>query len=316
MVIYYIWRVYRMEKAKLETKRIVLFLVITFGLSWGYCFGIVRPLVDSAGLMGVPSVAAQLAVAAMMLFPALGVVLTRLITKEGFGNAWLRPHFRGNLRLYLAAWFGPGILTVLGAALYFLIFPDQLDLSLAYFRGTLASLGALEELPMPLELLFAIQAVQGLLMAPAMNIVFCFGEEWGWRGYLLPKLSGKLPVVPLVVVSGVIWGLWHAPLTAMGHNYGLDYPGFPWLGIAAMCCFCTAMGIFLSWLTLRTGSCLPAILAHGAVNGIAALGVYLTVDGGDPFIGPAPTGIVGAIPLLVVAVLCLRSLLKNPPADR
>ena len=65
-----------MEKAKLETKRNVLFLVITFGLSWGYCFGIVRPLVDSAGLMGVPSVAAQLAVAAMMLFPALGVVLT------------------------------------------------------------------------------------------------------------------------------------------------------------------------------------------------------------------------------------------------
>ena len=100
-----------MEKAKLETKRIVLFLVITFGLSWGYCFGVVRPLADSAGLMGVPSVAAQLAVAAMMLFPAVGVLLTRLITREGFGNAWLRPHFRGNLRLYLAAWFGPGILT-------------------------------------------------------------------------------------------------------------------------------------------------------------------------------------------------------------
>ena len=92
-----------MEKEKLETKRIVLFLAVTFGLSWGYCFGIVRPLVDSAGLMGVPSVAAQLAVAAMMLFPALGVVLTRLITKEDFGNAWLRPHFRGNLRLYMAA---------------------------------------------------------------------------------------------------------------------------------------------------------------------------------------------------------------------
>ena len=304
-----------MEKAKLETKRIVLFLIITFGLTWGYCFGVLRPLTDSVGLTGVPAIATQLAVAAMMLFPSLGVVLTRLITKEGFRNTWLRPHFRGNLRIYLAAWFGPGVFTILGAALYFLIFPGKLDLSLEYFRNTLESLGA-PELPVSPELLFALQAMQGLLMAPLMNVVFCFGEEWGWRGYLLPKLSEKLPVVPLMLVTGVIWGLWHAPITAMGHNYGLNYPGFPWLGIVAMCGFCTVMGTFLSWLTLRTGSCLPAILAHGAVNGISALGIYLTVDGGDPFVGPAPTGIVGAIPVIAAAVLCLRSLLKHPPETR
>lgn len=305
-----------MKKVNPEAKRIILFLVITFGLTRGYCFGIVRPLAGAADLSGVPGMAVQLAVAGMMLFPALGVLLTRLITKEGFGNAWLRPHFRGNLRVYLAAWFGPGVLTILGAVLYFFVFPGELDLSLGYFRSTLESLGAMEELPVSPELLFLLQAAQALFLAPVMNMVFCFGEEWGWRGYLLPKLSGKLSAVPLLLVTGVIWGLWHAPITAMGHNYGAGYPGFPWLGIAAMCCFCTVMGAFFSWLTLRTGSCLPAILAHGAVNGIGALGVYLTADGGNPFLGPAPTGIVGAIPAIAAAALCLGSLLKRPAEVR
>ena len=94
----------------------------------------------------------------------------------------------------------------------------------------------------------------------------------------------------------------------------MGYPGFPWAGIAAMCCFCMMMGIFFSYLTFKTGSCIPAVLAHGAVNGTAALGVYLTADGGNPFIGPAPTGIVGAVPFIIAALLCLHSIQKAPSA--
>lgn len=304
----------------METKRILLFLLITFGLSWGYAFGVVWPLAERANvadMSAIPAVAVQLAVAAMMFFPAVGVVLTRLITREGFGNAWLRPHIRGNRRTYLLAWFGPGLLTLLGAALYFLLFPGAFDPELRYFRETLTALGAdFSTLPISLPLLMVIQGLQGLLLAPALNFVTCFGEEWGWRGYLLPKMEKKLPAVPLLLVTGVIWGLWHAPITALGHNYGVGYPGFPWTGIAAMCGFCTMLGIFLSYLTLKTRSCIPAVLAHGAINGIAALGVYLTVDGGNPFVGPSPTGIVGAVPFLVVSLLCLAALVRSAAAGK
>lgn len=304
-----------MESAnpKQETKRILLFLLITFSLTWAYCLTVIYPLLKGGTLSGVPAVAAQLAVAAAMFFPSVGVLLTRLLTKEGLRSAWLRPHIKGNIKVYLAAWFGPGILTLLGTAIYFLLFPQHFDPSLGYFKATLEGAGGdLSTLPVSLPALMLIQFVQALFLAPAMNFVNCFGEEWGWRGYLLPKMAKKLPPIPMLLVTGVIWGLWHAPLTIAGHNYGTGYPGYPFTGIAAMCGFCVMLGIFFSWLTLKTKSCIPAVLAHGAVNGIAAIGIYLTSDGGNPFVGPAPTGIVGALPFLAVAIiLCLTYFRKR-----
>lgn len=100
-------------------------------------------------------------------------------------------------------------------------------------------------------------------------------------------------------------------MTLIGHNYGIGYPGFPFTGIAMMCLFCTVLGVFMSYVTLKTGSCIPAVLAHGAVNGIGAIGVYFTQDGGNPFIGPAPTGIIGMIPFAIAAIIMAIHLKKN-----
>ena len=292
--------------------RVLVYIGITFAVTWLYCLAILYPVIQGETLSGVPSMAAQLLTAVVMFFPALGVVLTRLVTKEDFRNCWLRPNLNKNLKYYLLAWFAPGILTFLGAGVYFLFFPDNLDLSFSYFTQTLEAAGApMETLPIPIGLLMAIQCVQGLFMAPVLNCITCFGEEWGWRGYLLPKVSRLLPTVPTLLITGVIWGLWHAPLTMIGHNYGMDYPGFPFAGIAMMCLFCTSLGVLMSYVTLKTKSCIPAILAHGAVNGIAALGIYFTTDGGNPFIGPAPTGIIGMIPFLLMAIFLVVKLTQK-----
>ena len=120
---------------------------------------------------------------------------------------------------------------------------------------------------------------------------------------MMPRLLAITTPGKALTAGGVIWGLWHAPLIALGHNYGTDYPGYPWLGIAAMCVFCIAIGILLTWLTVKTESCIPAAVAHGALNGVFSVGVLFTADGGNPFIGPAPTGIVGGLPMLVLAAL-------------
>ena len=300
-----------METKKQDLKRVIVYIAITFALTWAYCLLIVYPIANGEALSGVPSPATQFTVAAAMFFPAIGVLLTRLITKEGFKSSWLKPHIKGNIKTYLLAWFGPGILTLAGMAIYFLIFPNHLDPEFSYFIATLESTGApLETLPMPIGTLMLVQFLQGLFLAPALNFVTCFGEEWGWRGYLLPKMRNLLPTVPLLLVTGIIWGLWHAPLTIIGHNYGLGYWGFPFTGIAMMCVFCIVLGIFLSYITLKTNSCIPAILAHGAINGIAAMGIYFTYDGGNPFVGPAPTGIIGMIPFIVVAIFMVLNLKK------
>ena len=300
---------------KQNRNRILIYLAFTFGLTWAYNLLLVYPVANGQTLSGVPAVALQLLVAASMFFPSIGVLLTRLVTKEGFRDCWLRPHLKGNFKTYLLAWFGPGVLTLLGMVVYFLIFPKNLDLNFSYFYEVLESAGApMEELPISIGLLMLIQCVQALLLAPAMNFVNCFGEEWGWRGYLLPKMHKLLPTVPTLLITGVIWGLWHAPLTIIGHNYGVGYPGFPFTGIAMMCLFCITLGIFMSYVTLKTGSCIPAVLAHGGVNGIAAIGIYFTFDGGNPFVGPAPTGIIGMIPFLAIAVFMVIHLAKKKNA--
>jgi len=288
----------------METKRILIYLGITFVITYGYCFGVVYPMANTANLSQSAAMLTQLLVAVVMFVPALGVLVTRLITKEGFKNAWLHPHFKGNIKTYLLAYFGPGILTLLGVAIYFMVFPSEFDANYGYLAATLEAAGtSMEMIPMPLSLLMVIQVMQALFLGPIMNFVTCFGEEWGWRGYLLPKMSEKLPAIPTLLVTGVIWGLWHAPLTAIGHNYGVGYPGFPFTGIAAMCCFCIVMGVFLSYITMKTGSCIPAILAHGGINSIGAIGMFFTKEGGNPFVGPAPTGIVGGIPFILIAIV-------------
>ena len=292
-----------METKKQDLKRVVIYIIITFALTWLYCLLVVYPIANGETLSGIPAVATQLLVAAAMFFPSVGVFVTRLVTREGFKNAWLKPNLKKNLKYYLLAWFGPAVLTFAGMGIYFLLVPGSFDPNCGYMRLTMEAAGTpVDALPMPLNLLLLIQTVQALFLAPILNFVTCFGEEWGWRGYLLPKMQTLLPTVPMLLVTGIIWGLWHAPLTIIGHNYGLGYWGFPFTGITMMCVFCIVLGIFLSYVTLKTNSCIPAILAHGAINGIAAIGMYFTYDGGNPFVGPAPTGIIGIIPFILVAI--------------
>jgi len=301
-----------METKKQDFKRILVYILITFGMTWIYCLLVIYPLANGETLNGVPAMATQLLVAAAMFFPAIGVLLTRLLTKEGFKGSLLKPNFKKNIRYYLLAWFGPGILTIAGAALYFVIFKGSFDLDCGYMRQTMAAAGVpYEAQAVPMHLLMLIQTLQALFLAPVLNFITCFGEEWGWRGYLLPKMTRLLPTVPMLLVNGIIWGLWHAPLTIIGHNYGVGYWGFPFTGIAMMCLFCIVMGIFLSYVTLKIGSCIPAVLGHGAINGIGAIGIYFTTDGGNPFVGPAPTGFIGIIPFAIVAALMTASLKKN-----
>ncbi|MBR3600793.1 MAG: CPBP family intramembrane metalloprotease [Lachnospiraceae bacterium] len=292
-----------------ETKRILIYVVSTFLLTWIYCIAVIYPMMNGETLSGVPAVMTQFLVAAAMFVPAIGVLVTRLVTKEGLKNAWVRPNLKGNIKTYLLAYFGPAVLTILGAVFYFVIFQGTFDPECGYMGLTLEAAGTpAETIPVPLSTLMLIQAVQAIFLGPILNFVTCFGEEWGWRGYLVPKLSEKFSTIPMLLISGLIWGLWHAPLTIVGHNYGVGYAGFPFTGILAMCLFCIVMGVFLSYVTLKTKSCIPAVLGHGAINGFAAIGMYFTKDGGNPFVGPAPTGVVGMIPFVIAAVVMIIKL--------
>ena len=296
----------------MEKKRIVIYVALAYGLAWALWFAVVYPMVNGGGL----GTSMQLAIAAGMFAPAIAAALTRLITKEGFKDAWIKPRaFKKTWRYYVLAWFGPLVLVLAGAALYFLINPADFDPSMSYViqatREQAEAMGVEMNIDDEAIRLTQIASLATLVIAPAINAVTCFGEEWGWRGYLLPHLLERFSLPVTLLVSGIIWGIWHAPITVLGHNYGLGYAGYPFTGIAAMCLFCIVLGVFMSYITLRTGSCLPAVFAHGMVNGSAAAGIIFSATGGNPFVGPAPTGILGGAFFIVAAIFMAVALARN-----
>jgi len=167
--------------------------------------------------------------------------------------------------------------------------------------------------PIPVSVLVTLQLAV-LPLAAFINLLPALGEEIGWRGWLLPKLM-PLGAVPAILISGVIWGLWHAPLILLGYNY----PGVPgWLGLTAMIGMCIVFGAIFGWLRLRSGSVWPAALAHAAFNG--AGGTYLLFAMAGERIDTTQATVLGwsgwLVPLALAIVLLATGQFRAPaPAD-
>ena len=108
-----------------------------------------------------------------------------------------------------------------------------------------------------------------------------------------------------VLLTGVIWGIWHWPVILMGYNYGTSYFGAPFLGPLAMVWFTLSLGVIFGWLTIKAESVWPAVIAHGALNGIASLGVIFVKGTPDPLLGPTPVGVVAGLGLSLTAITLL-----------
>ena len=288
----------------MDKKRLYMFLGIVFILSWG----LVAIIPLTGGKYG--STKSLFILSILMLIPAISSILTRLITKEGFKNTYLRPRFKGNIKYYLTAYFMTNIFIILGAILFFTIYPNMLDTNLTSIKESLQNQG----ITMDANIILIVQFVQGILIGPIINIIFTLGEEIGWRGYLLQKLCKQFSVQKSIIISGVIWGVWHAPVIAMGHNYGTGYLGAPWLGILAMIGFCIFVGSYFSYITIKTKSVIPAGIAHSAINGFAAIGMLICKGTANLFIGPAPTGIIGGSIFILVGIYCYIKIgkIENP----
>jgi membrane protease YdiL (CAAX protease family) len=288
-------------------KRLIIFLLFAFGISWltALVIYLTGGLVSSPELIANTGITLALVLLASVYMwgPALANIITRIITKEGKQELWLKPKIKTHWKYWLLGWFGPGFLTIIGGAIFFLIFPQTFDSTLSSLQSQLTAASASEETFSP-WLFVLIQALMALLIAPVLNFIATFGEEFGWRGYLLPKLK-SLGNRKALVISGIIWGIWHWPVIAMGHNYGLDYPGFPWLGLLAMVWFCVWGGIFIGWLALKSESVWPAVVAHGALNGIAAISLLFIKSPTSMLLGPTPAGIIGVLPFTLISIVIL-----------
>src|SRR6516225_93147 len=252
----------------------------------------------------------------MMLTPAIGVLavwiflphsVQPIITVTGLGlGQWPKC-----LSYWLFGWFGISALVL--AAPFVGALLGECTLDLRHFSGLRQLVRQQPGSELLLEkvsfhTLVLIQFAQ-LLIAPGINAVFAFGEEWGWRGFLLPKLL-PLGQWPAFSLSGALWGLWHMPAILLGYNYPLH----PRLGVLLMMIFCVIMGVLFSWMRLATGSIWPAVVGHGALN--AAGGFSYVFANAEQTIDTAHVTILGWTGwILPILTICLLVVLKRLPVS-
>lgn len=153
-----------------------------------------------------------------------------------------------------------------------------------------------------------------MLVATFLSAPVQAGEEIGWRGFLLPRLSARvgLPVASLLV--GVVWAAWHLPFFFMA---GTDKTGQPFPAYLAGL---TALSVAMGWLYWRTrGSLLLTMLMHAAVNNLRPMAMP-PLAAGTPFAVRGPFMIWAAIGSMWMVsaglLLTMRGIRELPGYDR
>ncbi len=295
----------------LDRKGLVSFILLAYGLAWL----VVSPLWVSG--LGLRHPLVGLLLPLMMFTPSVAtLVVTRFISPlpDGIRKATGLRLGRGRRWgwYWLFAWVGVMGLVLATPFVGTLFGCYQLDLTtFSGFRAVIEAAGAgpaLQQTPIQAIVLGQLAL---LPLAPAINALFAFGEEWGWRGYLLPRLL-PLGQWPALLLSGVIWGLWHAPVILLGYNY----PNHMTTGWLLMTGMCVVWGVLFGWTRLATGSVWPAVIAHGALNGAAGI-VVLLGQANAPY-DPALVGVTGItgwiLPLLLIGALAAAKRLPVPDA--
>lgn len=162
-----------------------------------------------------------------------------------------------------------------------------------------SSLDMAVELGLPSGPFWTLVALGGVVAIGAtVNAVGGFGEEFGWRGYLLWELA-PLGFWKASLAIGTVWGVWHAPLIVTGYNY----PSFPIIGVFALTTACIAMTPLFIYIVIRSESVLPAAIFHGVFNAVGLVGYAATDDAVLRQLVASEGGVIGVTVFGLIAVV-------------
>ncbi len=278
---------------------ITTYIIIAYGITWlGWIptliisskQGYLLPTIDGfstfvqAGISDTNHLIVTIGFSLAIFGPLIGaLIVTRLDSgKVGIAELWGRIiKWRIGIRWYLAAALISLALAVVPFLLVILTRLSQLD-----------SIGVFALAPFILPLLLWQILTSG------------FGEEPGWRGFLLPRLQARFGGEKYIWFLGLIWAIWHYPFTAY-HTISsmVDVP-VPAMIISVIFALAgntmSLIGLtyIYVWLNNNTKSVFLAILFHAVVNVMNTV-VLASIEGFNPLV----TLIIALMPWAVVIVM-------------
>lgn len=236
----------------------------------------------------------------LMWIPGMVSIATRLFRREGFSDVSFCLGGRTGRSVLLLAWVYP---IPIGFAAYGVAWA----FNLASFSASPPAVFDIDSGSNIANL--ALSLVESLVILTPISLLSAFGEELGWRGYLLPRLIQAGSSRPLLV-SGVVWGVWHAPLMLTGQYVHSQTP------LLAVCVFLVciiAVSFLLGWMRLHTGSIWPAVVGHASWNAIIQ-GVFdRSTANPTPWVGEG--GILTAVAIVSFTITVLYVAGKRQQLD-
>ena len=131
------------------------------------------------------------------------------------------------------------------------------------------------------------------------------GEEIGWMGYLYPKMKKLCGVIPALIATGLIRGLWHVVMF-MQMDLKVGVVGFICLSLSNI-----FLGSALVLLTKLTNSVYPATIVHALTNVLpSVLMGYLVINEALYDKNYVAIQFVSLIPAVIVGAICAVILVK------
>jgi len=215
---------------------VLTFVILAFAFSsvFWYLTSMTPLIADNRGIMMAYTLG-------LMWCPTLAAVITRL---------WFQRNLKGfGIRLGKPVWLAMGILIPITVGLVMFGF--------AWITG-IASFNSDNAL-----VVFSLSFIPAFMYAIVFNIFAAAGEEFGWRGFLVPELGRFSGFTTIALISAAVWTSWHIPMILFGTYHGT---GPVWYSLAVFIPSVMGAGVILAWLRLASGSVWVAILFHGLWN--------------------------------------------------
>lgn len=217
-------------------KMVITFLVLVFifsGVFW-YLTMKTPQVAENAGALWWYVIGA-------MWCPATAAVITRLLYQRNLNGFGTRPG--------KPVWLAAAILIPIAAGLFMF--------------GTAWITGIAPFDPDSAAAIFSVSFLPAFLVGIAFNCFAAAGEEFGWRGLLVPELARFMGFTRLALLSGAIWTAWHIPMILFGTYHGT---GSVLYSLAVFVPSVMGAGLVIAWLRIISGSIWVAVLFHGFWN--------------------------------------------------